>query len=258
MRDLSYKYVVASGCSYTHNSHDFKSRSTYSDEHTTFIEQLGLLLGVPWYNLAKGGFSLHSIFQMALRWIEDNTEKLQDTFFVIGLTHYNRYNFFLEDKGIKDHSFKLEGINGRIPGYLHMPKRIKGFEYDKEPNILRHCRDFDVDIKDFEAFHKTLWDAHTNLDHMIQDEIRLIKALKDILDYKGIDYVFIDIPNEHLHAKVPNWRDHISPVLDFPNGCVGWKQYILTQDEGYQYEHPNYDDHVKLANILYQYICEER
>ena len=259
MRDLPYKYVVASGCSYTNNSHDFKSRSTYREgEKTSYIEQLGLLLNIPWYNLAKGGFSIHTIFQMSLRWLEDNPEKLQDTFFVIGLTHYNRYNFFLEDNGIKDKSFKLFGINGRIPGYLHIPKLIEGFKYNKEPNIVSHCRNHDIDIKDFEVFHKTLWRAHTNLEHMIQDEIRLIKALKDILEYKGVDYVFIDIPNEHLHAKVPNWRDHVSPVLDFPNNCVGWKQYILSNDEGYEYEHPNYDDHVQLASILYKYIHDKR
>jgi len=79
-------------------------------------------------------------------------------------------------------------------------------------------------------------------------EIRgILKMLSCYLKSKKIPHLFINTLNSDYVIS------NVVDTLQFPSGTEFWNDHIKSYDSTYQLEHPNIDDHKKLAEI----ICKE-
>ena len=79
-------------------------------------------------------------------------------------------------------------------------------------------------------------------------EIRgILKMLSSYLKSKDISHLFINTYN-HSHTI-----SDIVDTLQFPNSEF-WVEYIESYDSTYELEHPNIDDHIKLAKLIYKKV----
>jgi len=79
-------------------------------------------------------------------------------------------------------------------------------------------------------------------------EIRgILKMLSCYLKSKNIPHLFINTLNSDYVIS------DVVDTLQFPSGTEFWSEHIKSYDSTYRLEHPNIDDHKKLAEI----ICKE-
>lgn len=269
MRDLSYKKykcIIGVGCSYTCGSFEGANPnrsncinpSTYTDDNvprTSYVEELGNLIGVESINLAKNGFSFKFLAFYTYLWITHNRDKVQDALLLVGLTHRRRETFWNTNYNGKK---KFPGTTKTFtPPFVLPTKYIMNHTEKRAKWFDEMARELNTTPKEFHSFLKILW---TSLDDPNQrdilDEMYMV-LLQSYCNSIGLDILFIDIPNEAVHFPSDNftdWRELVGPVFKWPNDRHGWKDYLTSIDDSYRWEHPNYNDHVHLAQLLYDYI----
>lgn len=269
MRDLSYskyKNVVAVGCSYTHGSHEdanpTRANIIPSTEYidgkppkTSFVRELAKLANIEFYNLGKNGLSFKFLLYYAFLWIQGNIDKVNDTLLIVGLTHRRRETFFNpRHKG----KWRLKGIEGELTAPYVVPTRHTPLEQFKNTKWLRgEAERLDVTPEAYCNFTDILWNI---VDDPVQrdsiDEMYMI-MLQNYCNKIGLDILFIDTTNEAVRwpkYNLKDWREIVEPVFVWPDGSESWKHYLFNKDPAYKGEHPNYEDHVELGRLLYQYI----
>lgn len=83
---LKYKYIVTCGCSWAEGYGTTNKENRVS---TLFAKHFG----AEDINLSEGGGSNQMIFRKTIDWIHENTDKLNDTLFLIGWTESTRFEF---------------------------------------------------------------------------------------------------------------------------------------------------------------------
>jgi len=82
-----YKYVVASGCSFTVGDilapNIVNPGETYGDIVANHFD-------AKFYNLAEGGAAISSMYRRTLEWCGNNKDKFKDTLIILGMTGVNR------------------------------------------------------------------------------------------------------------------------------------------------------------------------
>lgn len=237
MRDLSYiKHILSVGCSYTKNSSEESDYREKSTKTTSFTKELAKKLNVPFNNLAVGGHSFHSLFFTFFEWIENNKELSKETLVVVGLTHFNRQNFWIND--------------GTAHSISYHKSKNGSYDYLEE-----HLKYLSVSLEEYVTFQNVLYRHFNNTAKQQTAEIIYMKQIEQYCKDRNIPYIIVDIPGEgYRFDYLPKWHDVLDKVYTFPNGDKSWKQYISNYDKNFRLEHPNYEDHVILGNLLYEYI----
>lgn len=80
-------------------------------------------------------------------------------------------------------------------------------------------------------------------------EIRgMLKMLSSYLKSKNIQHLFINtFNNDYVISDVVD-------TLQFPSGTEFWCEHIKSYDSTFKLEHPNIDDHIKLAKLIYKKV----
>lgn len=264
-----YRYVISAGCSYTFVSYEEDDpemkrynalpKERYVDgkpPKTSFIRELGSLLGAESFNLAKNGLSFKFILYYSFLWIQNNMDKVKDSLLIVGLTHRRRETFFNPNH---NGGHLIEGVGKKIAPFL-MPiraysrKDIKG----KMVNFIDGAAErLDISSEDYLSFLEIFWDK---LDDPVQrdamDEMYMI-LLQTYCNNIGLDILFLDMANESYKwpdMKLKHWKDLIEPIFTWPNNAPSWRHHIMDKNGYDVFGHPNYNDHVELGRLLYEYI----
>lgn len=252
---MKYKQVISTGCSYTNHSYETEnlSRSNKLDgeyKETSFTQVLAERLGVPYTNRAFNGASISTTVLNAYEWIESNKDYVKDTLLLIGITFRGRINLWRSDS--KD-DYKA---------YYCLTPSVWSGKVDK--GAIEHLQgegDFiGESYKDVHTFGRLYWEHYYNGPKLhLQDEMILV-TLEAYCESIGLDVLFVDaadestghVPEGYIRSKP--WKDILKNVYTLPKNYPGWKSYIRDYDENYKGEHPNYNDHVELGNLLYEHI----
>ena len=82
-----YKYIVSCGCSWVEGYGTSNKENRLSSLISKHYDAIDI-------NLAEGGGSNEMIFRKIFDWIQDNTDKLKDTLFLIGWTESTRFEYW--------------------------------------------------------------------------------------------------------------------------------------------------------------------
>lgn len=271
MRDLSYKkykHVVAAGCSYTHNSYENANPERENRipveqyvngklPSTSYVHELGKLADSESYNLAKNGLSFKFVLYYAFLWIQNNLDKVEESLLLVGLTHRRRETFFNPKHQGK---LRLKGLKGPLSvPYVVPTKHTPVEEFKNQEWLQREVKSLGVTTDAYSNFTYILWNClNDNNQRDVLDEMYMV-MLQNYCNTIGLDILFIDMTNEAERwptFNLKDWRDIVYPVFKWPDGSGSWKHYLTVKDETYNGEHPNYNDHVELAELLYEYIKE--
>ena len=271
----NYKYVISAGCSYTFVSYEEDDplmkrynalpKDNYIDgvpPKTSFIKELGKLLGAESYNLAKNGLSFKFILYYSFLWIQNNMDKVKDSLLIVGLTHRRRETFWNPSN---NGGLDIEGVGNVISPFL-MPTRPHTREdIDKTGEISNWIDDtaerLGITTNKYLDFLEVFWDK---LDDPIQrdtmDEMYMV-MLQNYCNNIGLDILFIDMANEAYkwpNMALKDWKEVVYPLFIWPDNSPSWRHYIIDKNGYDVFGHPNYNDHVQLASILYKYIHDKK
>lgn len=178
-------------------------------------------------NIATGGGSNDRLFRRLFNWIENNEEKVKDSVFVVGLTHWAR----------KD----LYSVNRQ--DYIISTEIWQDFDYIAEEV---NCKQEEVEQwRDFELKYLT------DTDEIEKKVMRECVLFDSLITQLGGDVVFFNA------LRVSNI---IHPKLNFlqfdSNHYKGynWVNFILKNDPSWDRGHPLKQHHHQMADILYEFI----
>jgi len=264
---MKYKRVVTSGCSYAKNSFEenrarknclpadnFINPATGEEYRTNFTAELGGLLDLPAYSLAVNGIGFKFIIYHAFLWIKSNLEKVQDTLFIISLSHRGRVTLWRPNE-VNTDFYTLPGVDDKLPKTFCVPVNTI-YKKDKVDTDWRRQQSTEAGINPdaFDTFLNVFWKELIDIPSKFAIDEMLVTLFNSYCRDIGLDVLYIDVPGEHRHGST-NWRDIINgKFLDFPDGRQYWKDYLTHKDSAYKGEHPNYNDHVELGEILADYI----
>jgi hypothetical protein len=230
-----YSHIVASGCSFTRGyvEHENKDRINYNPNITSggkygFVSRLAELLGCTYKNLAIGGIGIRHSIRLLYEYIDNSKEDLSDILLILGVSFPFRYDFINPLDSSKKYC---------IPQPLHLANHPK-FKVEK-------AKQFNTDPEDLQKFVEVFFKSITSTETLLTEFTQLIDIFQHYCKGKGVDLLIINMMDPDL--IVPN-------AFKFKDGSLTWKQYIKGYDSSYGVQHPNYDDHTRLGNLLYEYI----
>ena len=239
MRDI--KHIVGIGCSYTRHSIEDEEpwRPSHNPEHIdrnnfSYITELANNLGATSENLSIGGIGNHHIFQKLYNHVKYNTD-IESTLYVIGSTYVHRRDFPHPTR--RDAKFS-------VPLYPNSLKKVENELYKALVEM------WETPIEEILTFAKIWWERIFSEKEAYRELERYIETYKALVHQKNGNIVIINTcnPDNDINGTIRK------NVYEFDNGITCWREYIKTYDETYGMKHPNYDDHRRLGQLLYQYI----
>lgn len=257
-----YKYIVTNGCSYTQGGSMYYNANgklkkdfiptpqeelpikyqvkgkgriklrlyhniDYLQKTNRFSKVLSDKLNCEEINIATGGSSNDRIFRTTFDWIENNKEKIKNTLFIIGLTHWARkdlYSVNLQDYIISSEIFQ---------------------DFDRIANDV-NCKQEEVkQWRDFELKYLT------DEDEIEKKVIRDCVLLDSLITQLNGDVIFFNGLRESniIHPKL-NFLQFDSKHYKGYDWCHFIRKHDPTWDGG----HPNEQHHHQMANQLYKFI----
>jgi len=238
------KYLYVNGCSMS----DGSCLIPYSDER---IKRLGLnqtnwdigfderwskllsdKLGLEEINEARHGGSNDRIVRITIEWCNNNQDKINDTLFVIGWTHYNRFEFW--DNYLDRY---VQVSNGEPTHNDRDDKRLRKIveEYWKERhNFIQQKNKYIRDIILLQSFFKS-----NNLFYLFLDAIG---NQMDII--KNHKY------NSFIDEK--NWWNYNESINSFANLAGYLNSFGIDYEDGSG--HPGIEAHKELSEQLYEIL----
>lgn len=231
----TYTHIVASGCSFTRGyvENENKDRLNYNPNIPPggkygFVPKLAELLGCTYKNLAIGGIGIRHSIRILYEYIDNSKDDLSGTLLILGVSFPFRYDFINPLDSSKKYC-----IPQPLPLINHPKYRAQ------------KAKEFNTSPQDLEVFTNVFFKSITSTETLHTELKQLIDMFQHYCKSKGVDLLTINMMDPDL--IVPN-------AFKFKDGSLAWKQYIKGYDPSYGAHHPNYDDHTRLADLLYQFI----
>jgi len=234
-----YKYLVATGCSFTKGDGMYKAKNSPDLVLINFLERqrknrfskkLSEKLNCEEINIADAGASNDRIFRTLFDWLEENEEKVKDSLFVVGLTDSFRKDLYS----------------------LYKDKYIISSEIFQDiGSIAEDCNASKKEVEQWRNFELKYMIKESEIERQI---IRDCVLFDSYITQRGSDIIFFNA-----------WRrsNVVHPKLKFVHFGgdkykeYNWADFIRTYDPTWGYSHPYESHHHRMADILYRFINEK-
>lgn len=255
MKKSDVKYLFANGCSFVAGVNAGEYLGINQDDEKVkklrFSKLLSDKLGVEEINLAKGGESNDYSIRTTFDWIENNTEKVSKTLFVLGVTEISRIEFPLVYKN----KFQTSAMNWVLTNY-ETKYNIKKHEHTgHSPDYIiprlfgTENIDTEVGLEWFINYIKYIYN-----EPLRQQQVeREYKMLESHIKRYGGEMILFNSIYDFINDK--NYFN----FFNFPCKKNYWKEYNwIKQSSGENWKtsctHPSHLSHEWLANSLYSFI----
>lgn len=218
------KYLVANGCSFTrhpfepnHVRNTFSSDEDYYDYvlSNRYSKLLADKLDVEEVNISSGGSSNDRVFRTTYDWIQENKEKVKDTYFVIGLTDCLRkdlWSNFKQEYIISSEIWQdLEYIAEDCNTTLDNVNKWREFEVmnlvnedELEKNVIRQCDLFNSYVNGNVIFFNG-WRRN----ELVHTDLNFLKFKSDTYEgYNWVDYIYSNRSKYSQRDSLYKWGGH--------------------------------------------------
>lgn len=265
-----YKKLVVTGCSFMEggslspyhsrekvlNTEDILTAEEKSNYR--FSKKLADLINAEEVNIGSSGSSNERSIRVLYEWIKNNSDDVQNTLFIFGLTELLRSEKFNPESqsyikwrastfynSLVNLSPEPESLEKFIPGSFNFSKVVK--EQGLQEELLNYIK---TDILLF-----------TDLEYEFSKLSRNLEMLSSYIREKGGRLIVfsamleVDSKLRPLHGVAGELDIPGTEYFNFPNGYKSWRPYIKSYDEDYQWSfHPSIKDDEILANLFYEYL----
>jgi|MDSV01.1.fsa_nt_gb hypothetical protein len=226
------KKIVSFGCSFTsksHNNENLKRRNRIAiKEETCYTSEAANILNIPYENHAIGGTGIRSAIFKMLYYIKNNP--IDDIYPVIGISFFSRFDFIKPYESSEDYPTNMENYEPIPQDGIPPPFKVRPYtHFSTIFPAEEYVKYYDAKSSEFEL-------------------LTLIEMAGLYLTKKNIPHVFINTCNKYYKT-----RDIVNTLI-LPGNQEDWRKYIESYDDNYRYEHPNFDDHVRLGKLLADHI----
>lgn len=254
---MKITHLLGNGCSFVKNGwvyelnqkKNWTENDKFTQEPNDFPKMTGEKLGIPTDNIATAGAGIRFNIYSTYKWLQYNRDKVKNTLLLFGITALQRDTFLtkakyprrLHDNGI------IDGLANHLTPSGHIPTTQKEYNYWE-------ARGYDgKEIGEFFKHYYNLVNNEEAFYEMQKLELRMFQAY---LNSIGLRHLFINTlaSDETVYRKED--LSFLDNLFIFPDGSESWIDYILTYEPTYMTLHPTVYDHLKLSEILAEYIKE--